>query len=146
MQRSSVNKVILVGNIGNKPEGRYTPSGTSTATFSIATNESWVNNEQEKKDHTEWHNIVVWNKLADFSTEFLQKGQLIYVEGKLQTRTYKDKDDVQHWKTEVVANIITPLEWKQATRHGNGSIEIDKEAEKKSESEKLDKEDEKLPF
>ena len=77
MQKSSVNKVILVGHIGNKPEGRYTPSGTSTATFSLATNESWIDNDKEKKEHTEWHNIVAWNKLADFATEYLQKGQLI---------------------------------------------------------------------
>ncbi len=82
MQKSSVNKVILVGHIGNKPEGRYTPSGTSTATFSLATNESWIDSEKEKKEHTEWHNIVAWNKLADFTTEYLQKGQLIYIEGK----------------------------------------------------------------
>jgi single-strand DNA-binding protein len=144
MQRSSVNKVILVGNIGNKPEGRYTPSGTSTATFSVATNETWINNEQEKKDHTEWHNIVVWNKLADFSTEYLQKGQLIYVEGKLQTRTYKDKNDIQHWKTEVVASIITPLEWKESAKKENGSIE--KEAESEKENGSIEKEAEELPF
>jgi single-strand DNA-binding protein len=140
MQKSSVNKVILVGHIGNKPEGRYTPSGTSTVTFSIATNETWINNEQEKKDHTEWHNIVAWNKLADFSTEYLQKGQLIYLEGKLQTRTYKDKDNIQHWKTEVVASIITPLEWKTAEKKANDSIE--KEIVKVSEPA----EEEELPF
>ena len=140
MQKSSVNKVILVGHIGNKPEGRYTPSGTSTVTFSIATNEAWINNEQEKKDHTEWHNIVAWNKLADFSTEYLQKGQLIYLEGKLQTRTYKDKDNIQHWKTEVVASIITPLEWKTAEKKANDSIE--KEIVKVSEPA----EEEELPF
>ena len=112
MQKSSINKVILVGHIGNKPEGRYTPSGLSTANFSIATNESWVDNSQEKREHTEWHNIVVWNKLADFSTEYLQKGQLIYVEGKIQTRIYKDKDDIQHKKTEIIASSIIPLDWK----------------------------------
>ena len=140
MQKSSVNKVMLVGHIGNKPEGRYTTSGTSTATFSIATNETWIDNEQEKKDHTEWHNIVTWNKLADFSTEYLQKGQLIYVEGKLQTRTYKDKNDVQHWRTEVVANTITPLEWKAAEKTENGSVK--KDAEKVSEPE----EEGELPF
>ena len=112
MQKSSVNKVILVGHIGNKPEGRYTPGGVSTASFSVATNESWINNENEKKEHTEWHNIVTWNKLADFSTEYLQKGQLIYIEGKIQTRTYKDKENIQHWRTEIIANTITPLEWK----------------------------------
>ena len=131
MQKSSVNKVILVGHIGNKPEGRYTPTGTSTASFSLATNESWIDNEKEKQERTEWHNIVAWNKLADFATEYLQKGQLVYIEGKLQTRTYKDKDDVQHWKTEVISNVITPLEWKTAPKKENGSTK--KTAEKVSE-------------
>ena len=140
MQKSSVNKVILVGHLGNNPEGRYTSSGTSTASFSLATNESWINSEKEKKDHTEWHNIVAWNKLADFVTEYLQKGQLIYIEGKLQTRTYKDKDDVQHWKTEVITNVITPLEWKAGEKKENGSIK--KNTEKASEH----KDGEELPF
>ena len=139
MQKSSVNKVILVGHIGNKPEGRYTPSGTSTASFSLATNESWIDNEKEKQERTEWHNIVVWNKLADFATEYLQKGQLVYIEGKLQTRTYKDKDDVQHWKTEIISNVITPLEWKTAPKKENGSTK--KTAEKVSEPAEED-----LPF
>ena len=140
MQKSSVNKVILVGHIGNKPEGRYTPSGTSTANFSLATNESWIDNDKEKKEHTEWHNIVAWNKLADFATEYLQKGQLIYIEGKLQTRTYKNKDDVQHWKTEIVANVITPLEWKTGEKKENDSVK--KNDEKVSEH----KGEEELPF
>ena len=112
MQKSSVNKVILVGHLGSKPEGRYTPSGSSTCTFSVATNESWLDQEKQKQEHTEWHNIIAWNKLAEFASDYLQKGQLIYIEGKLHTRTYKDKDEVQHWKTEIIANSITPLEWK----------------------------------
>ena len=140
MQKSSVNKVMLVGHIGNKPEGRYTPSGTSTASFSLATNESWIDSEKEKKERTEWHNIVAWNKLADFATEYLQKGQLIFIEGKLQTRTYKDKDDVQHWKTEIVVNVITPLEWKTGEKKENGSVK--KNDEKVSEP----KGEEELPF
>ena len=140
MQKSSVNKVIIVGHIGNKPEGRYTPSGTSTASFSLATNESWIDNDKEKKERTEWHNIVVWNKLADFATEYLQKGQLIYIEGKLQTRTYKDKDDIQRWKTEVIVNVITPLEWKTGEKKENGFVK--KNAEKISEPEG----EEELPF
>ena len=139
MQKSSVNKVILVGHIGNKPEGRYTPSGTSTASFSLATNESWIDNEKEKQERTEWHNIVAWNKLADFATEYLQKGQLVYIEGKLQTRTYKDKDDVRHWKTEVISNVITPLEWKTTEKKENGSTK--KTAEKVSEPTEED-----IPF
>ena len=121
MQKSSVNKVILVGHIGNKPEGRYTPSGTSTSSFSLATNESWIDSENEKQERTEWHNIIAWNKLADFSTEYLQKGQLIYIEGRLQTRTYKDKEDIQRRITEIVSTAITPLEWKTTDKKENGS-------------------------
>ena len=120
MQKSSVNKVILVGHIGNKPEGRYTPSGTSTASFSLATNESWINSENKKQERTEWHNIIAWNKLADFATEYLQKGQLIYIEGRLQTRTYKDKEDIQRRVTEIVSTAITPLEWKTDDKKENG--------------------------
>ncbi len=138
MQRSSVNKVILVGHLGNKPEGRYTASGVSTATFSIATNEVWLDSEKEKKEHTEWHSIVAWNKLADFSTEYLNKGQLVFVEGKLQTRTYKDKDDVQHWKTEIIANSITPLEWKSIDKKDN--------LNESNDNSKSDISEEELPF
>ena len=121
MQKSSVNKVILVGHIGNKPEGRYTPSGISTASFSLATNESWIDAENVKQERTEWHNIIAWNKLADFATEYLQKGQLIYIEGRLQSRTYKDKADIQRRVTEVVSTAITPLEWKTMDKNENGS-------------------------
>ena len=143
MQKSSVNKVILVGHIGNKPEGRYTPSGTSTASFSLATNESWIDSENAKQERTEWHNIIVWNKLADFSTEYLQKGQLIYIEGRLQTRTYKDKEDIQRRVTEVVSTTITPLEWKTTDKKENGSAdEVDKKDIKVTEPAK----EEDLPF
>jgi single-strand DNA-binding protein len=112
MQKNSINKVILVGHIGNKPEGRYTPSGASTASFSVATNETWLDAEKTKQDKTEWHNIVAWNKLADFATEYLQKGQLVCVEGKLQTRSWKDKDENPRKTTEIVCSNITPLGWK----------------------------------
>ena len=134
MQKSSVNKVILVGHIGNKPEGRYTPSGTSTASFSLATNESWIDSENEKQERTEWHNIVAWNKLADFATEYLQKGQLIYIEGRMQTRTYKDKEDIQRRVTEIVSTAITPLEWKTTDKKENGSANtVDKKNTKVEE-------------
>jgi single-strand DNA-binding protein len=143
MQKSSVNKVILVGHIGNKPEGRYTPSGTSTASFSLATNESWIDSENEKQERTEWHNIVAWNKLADFATEYLQKGQLIYIEGRMQTRTYKDKEDIQRRITEIVSTAITPLEWKTTDKKENGSANtVDKKNPKVEEP--IEEED--LPF
>ena len=115
MQRNSINKVILVGHIGNKPEGRYLSSGIATATFSLATNESWKDSDQVRKDKTEWHNIVAWGKLADFASDYIQKGQLVYIEGKLQTRTWKDRDENSRKTTEIVASSITPLEWKNAS-------------------------------
>ena len=139
MQKSSVNKVILVGHIGNKPEGRYTAGGLSTANFSLATNESWVDSGNNKKERTEWHNIIAWNKLADFATDYLQKGQLIYIEGKIQSRSYTDKKDVQKRITEIIAITITPLEWKTAEKKQNGSAK--NEADKLSESTEED-----LPF
>ncbi len=143
MQKSSVNKVILVGHIGNKPEGRYTPSGTSTASFSLATNESWIDSENEKQERTEWHNIVAWNKLADFATEYLQKGQLIYIEGRMQTRTYKDKEDIQRRVTEIVSTAITPLEWKTTDKKENGFANI---VDKKNTKVEKPAEEDDLPF
>ena len=144
MQKSSVNKVILVGHIGNKPEGRYTPAGTSTASFSLATNESWIDSDNVKQERTEWHNIIAWNKLADFATEYLQKGQLIYIEGRMQTRTYKDKEDIQRRVTEVISTVITPLEWKTTNKKENRSSD-DKLAEDSTKTtESMEKED--LPF
>ena len=143
MQKSSVNKVILVGHIGNKPEGRYTPSGISTVSFSLATNESWIDSENEKQERTEWHNIVAWNKLADFATEYLQKGQLIYIEGRMQTRTYKDKEDIQRRVTEIISTAITPLEWKTTDKKENGDANtVDKKNPKVEEP--IEEED--LPF
>ena len=145
MLKSSVNKVILVGHIGNKPEGRYTPSGVSTASFSLATNESWVNSENEKQDRTEWHNIIAWNKLADFATEYLQKGQLIYVEGRIQTRIYNDKDDIRRKITDIVSTIITPLEWKNINYEKDHVKNMDNSENLKEDSgENISKKD--LPF
>ncbi|MBT7378046.1 MAG: single-stranded DNA-binding protein [Candidatus Marinimicrobia bacterium] len=139
MQRNSINKVILVGHTGNKPEGRYTPSGTSTASFSLATNESWIDSDKGKQERTEWHNIVAWGKLADFATEYIQKGQLVYVEGRLQTRSWKDKEGNSRKTTEIVCTGITPLEWKSAKT--NASTE-DKNVDAVSEP----KEEDDLPF
>ena len=125
MQKSSVNKVILVGHIGNKPEGRYTPNGISTVSFSLATNESWIGADNEKQERTEWHNIIAWNKLADFATEYLTKGQLVYLEGRIQSRIYSDKDNVQKRITEIISTIITPLEWKSVDEEKKENITAD---------------------
>ncbi len=133
MEKASLNRVILVGRIGNKPEGRYTPSGASTASFSVATNEVWGDGE-DRKERTEWHNIVAWNKTADFVTQYIQKGQLVCLEGTLRTRTWKDKDDNNRRTTEVICSSLTPLEWRSD------------ETAAKSSDEKGESDEENLPF
>ena len=111
----SVNKVVLVGRLGNKPDGKYTPSGLSVCTFSIATNEIWMNAQKERQDHTEWHNIVTWNKTADFVSDNLDKGDLIYVEGKIRTRKYTTKDNIERRTTEIIATNLIALSSKNKT-------------------------------
>ena len=85
MQKNSVNKVILVGNLGQDPEGRFTPQGTAVTNLSVATNESWKNQNGELQDRTEWHRVVMYGKMAETANEYMHKGQMVYVEGRLQT-------------------------------------------------------------
>ena len=106
---SGVNKVILVGNLGADPEIRYTPSGAAVANFRIATTESWKDSEGQRQDRTEWHKIVVWGKLAELCGEYLAKGRMVYVEGKLQTRQWDDRDGNKRYTTEVQGREVTFL-------------------------------------
>lgn len=103
---ASVNKVILVGNLGQDPEVRYTPSGSAVANFSIATNESWKSKDGQDQERTEWHKIVVWGKQAENCGEYLSKGRTVYIEGRLQTRSWDDKEGVKRYTTEIVANTV----------------------------------------
>jgi single-strand DNA-binding protein len=105
-----VNRVILIGRLGKDPEVRHTASGTPVASFSLATNERWTDSDGQKKDRTEWHNIVAWSKLADICGQFLKKGKLIYVEGRLQTREWDDRDGNKRRTTEVIALNMQMLE------------------------------------
>jgi len=109
MQKGSVNKVILVGHLGGDPESRFTPGGTAVATFSIATNESRKNSDGNWEDHTEWHRCVLFGKQAEFAGEYVKKGQMVYVEGRLQTRSWEDKEGMKRYSTEVVGNAFTTL-------------------------------------
>lgn len=102
----SVNKVILVGRLGQNPEVRYTPSGAAVANFSIATHESWMDKSGQKQERTEWHKIVVWGKQAENCAQYLAKGRQAYVEGRLQTRQWQDKDGQTKYTTEVQAQTI----------------------------------------
>jgi single-strand DNA-binding protein len=101
-----VNKVILIGNLGQDPELRATSGGTSVCTLSIATSERWKDKEGNWTDHTEWHRVVVWGKLAENCAQYLHKGRQVYVEGKLQTKKWQDRDGNDRYTTEVVANEI----------------------------------------
>ena len=106
---SSMNKVILIGRLGQDPELKYTPNGSAMAKFSIATSEKWKNKDSGNQEvKTEWHNIVVWGKTAEFAGEWLKKGQLVSIEGKLQTRSW-EQDGVKKYMTEIVADTITLL-------------------------------------
>ncbi|OFZ19601.1 MAG: single-stranded DNA-binding protein [Bdellovibrionales bacterium GWB1_55_8] len=102
----SVNKVILVGRLGQNPEVRYTPSGAAVANFSVATNESWQDKSGQKQERTEWHKVVVWGKLAELCNQYLAKGRQVYVEGRLQTRQWQDKDNQTKYTTEVQAQTV----------------------------------------
>lgn len=107
--RNSLNKVMLIGNVGSKPEVRYTNSGSAVANFNIATNEQWVDNDGNRQDRTEWHRIVTWRQQAEFCEKYIDKGQLLYVEGKLQTRSWEDKNGMKRYTTEVVVDTLTML-------------------------------------
>ena len=102
----SVNKVILVGRLGQNPEVRYTPGGAAVANFSIATSENWMDKSGQRQERTEWHRIVVWGKLAELCNQYLQKGRQVYVEGRLQTRQWQDKDGQTKYTTEIQAQTI----------------------------------------
>ena len=104
-----VNKAILIGNLGADPEVRFTPGGQAVANFRIATSESWTDKNQQKQERTEWHRIVVWGKLAELCGEYLKKGRQCYVEGRLQTREWTNKEGQKQYTTEVVANQVTFL-------------------------------------
>lgn len=113
---ASVNKVILIGNLGSDPDVRYTPSGTAVANFNIATNESWTNKEGTREERTEWHRIVCWNRTAELCGEYLSKGRTVYIEGRLQTREWEDKEGQKRYTTEVVAQSVKFL----GGRNGGG--------------------------
>jgi single-strand DNA-binding protein len=105
-----VNKVILVGNLGQKPEMRYTATQTAVANLSIATSESWKDKETgENRDKTEWHRVVFFGNLAEIAEKYLDKGSSVYVEGKIQTRKWQDKDGNDKYTTEVLGNQLTML-------------------------------------
>lgn len=117
---ASVNKVILIGNLGRDPEMRYMPSGDAIANFSIATTESWKDKSGEKQEKTEWHRISMFGRLAEIAGEYLKKGSSVYIEGRLQTRKWQNKEGQDQYTTEVVANEMKML----GGRSGGNTFEV----------------------
>ena len=104
-----VNKVILIGNLGRDPEIRYTRDGTAVANLSLATSESWNDANGQRQERTEWHRVVAWARLAEIAKEYLGKGKQVYIEGKLQTRSWEDKDGHKRYTTEIKADQMVML-------------------------------------
>jgi single-strand DNA-binding protein len=120
MAGSGINKAILIGNLGAPPELRYTPGGQAVANFRIATNEKWTDKSGQAQERTEWHRIVVWGKLAELCNQYLVKGRQVYVEGRLQTREWMDKENHKNYTTEVVAQQVTFLGGRDGAQAGAG--------------------------
>ncbi|MBL7135067.1 MAG: single-stranded DNA-binding protein [Candidatus Marinimicrobia bacterium] len=135
MYRGSVNKVILVGHLGKDPEVRYTPGGDAVADVSLATKEVYKNKEGERIERTEWHNLVLWRGQAEFAKEWLKKGQLVYAEGRLQTRKWEDKEGQKKYKTEIQVDQITTLGSFIGRSKDEGVPKTEKESEKEVDEE-----------
>jgi len=141
MQKNSLNKVILIGNLGQDPEARFTPQGTAVTNLSVATNESWKDQSGETQDRTEWHRVVMYGRMAETASEYMKKGQMVYVEGRLHTREWEDKNQIKRRTTEISCDNFTML-GKRSDNTGSGSGAPDAAPNPKSDSGS----DDDLPF
>ena len=118
---AGVNKAILVGNLGRDPELRTTPNGQSVVNFTLATSETWNDKSGERQERTEWHRIVVWGKTAEMCNQYLSKGRTVYIEGRIQTREWEDKDGAKRYTTEVNASTVNFIGPRQDGGGGGGA-------------------------
>lgn len=138
---ASVNKVILIGNLGADPELRYTPSGSAVASFNLATTERWKGKDGQPQEQTEWHRIVLWNRQAEIAKEYLRKGSPVYIEGRLQTRNYEDKEGIKRYVTEIVGMRMQLLGSRGGQQGDSGTAPPPSPPQ-----QDLDSEDDDLPF
>jgi single-strand DNA-binding protein len=118
---ASINKVILVGRLGKDPEVKATPSGSTVAKFSLATDEKFTDREGNKQERTEWHNVIAWGKLGEICGQYLRKGKLVYIEGKIRTDSWEDKETKQkRYRTEIIADTMQMLDRKGDDEGGGG--------------------------
>jgi single-strand DNA-binding protein len=122
---ADLNKVMLIGNLGRDPEMRFTANGSAVTTFTVATNRSYPKPDGEWEKETEWFNVVTWNQLAERCSQNLQKGSRVYVEGRLQTRSWDGQDGQRHYRTEVVANAVSPQDRRQPAAMPIGGADED---------------------
>ncbi|MEZ5358380.1 MAG: single-stranded DNA-binding protein [Candidatus Zixiibacteriota bacterium] len=140
---ASVNKAIIIGNLGSDPELRYTAGGQAVANFSVATTEKWRDKEGQMQESTEWHRIVLWARQAEVAKEYLKKGSSVYIEGKIQTRSYDDKDGNKRYITEIVGQRMQFLGGRGA---GGGGSDSGAAPPPQGPPGDFDGEDEDLPF
>jgi single-strand DNA-binding protein len=124
-----LNKVMIIGNLGRDPEMRYTPSGKPVTTFSVATSRTWSTSDGEKREETEWFNVVAWSSLAEICKQYLTKGQHVYIEGRLQTRHWDDQEGNKHTSVEIVANEMIILSERRETGESSAESESNEEEE-----------------
>ena len=136
---ASLNKVMIIGNLGSEPEMRFTPSGNPVTSFRVATNRVYTTAEGERKEETEWFTVVAWNRLAEQCNQFLTKGRLVYAEGRLHTRTWESQDGQKHYRTEMIANRVIFLD-----RQAVAPLPEERVEERVEEAGELEPED--IPF
>ena len=133
MQRNSVNKVLLIGNLGQDPEARFTPQRTAVTNLSVATNESWKDQNGEIQEKTEWHRVVMFGRMAENADKYMSKGQMVYIEGRLKTREWEDKNQVKRRTTEIHCDNFTMLGRRDDSYQGN--INKDQENDQSSDDD-----------
>ena len=142
---SGINKVILVGNLGKDPEVRHLEGGAVVARFPLATSETYKTKDGQRVDQTEWHNIVLWRGLAESAEKFLRKGSLVYIEGKIRTRSWDDKEGNKRYSTEIVADTMTMLGGRRSDDSGSSNSDTRQQAQDSHISSENDAGDD-LPF
>lgn len=122
-----LNKVMIIGNLGRDPEMRYTPSGKPVTSFSVATSRTWVTADGERREATEWFNVVAWRDLAEICSQYLSKGSKVYIEGRLQTRSWEGQDGQKHYRTEIVADEMILLDPRFRNENQHEGITVEEE-------------------
>jgi single-strand DNA-binding protein len=143
---ASLNKVMLIGNLGKDPEVRYTAAGTAVASFSVATSEKFKNKNGEWEEKTEWHNVTLWARLAEIAGEYLAKGKTVYIEGRLQTRKWQDRDGKDRYTTEIVGEKMQMLSGKGEGGSRQGGGRTDSQSQEPAYEEPVFNPDDDIPF